>query len=630
MNSREATMRIGLTLFTLVYVALSTSAAEPEDPAKYLKTHYTKYEHRIPMRDGTRLMTAIYVPKDDAKPVPVMLFRTPYSVGPYGVDNYPERVRLGLDYLKAGYIFVNQDVRGCWMSEGEFVNMRPHVVNKGPKDFDESSDTFDTIDWVLKNIPGHNDRVGQWGISYPGFYTVCGMIDSHPKLVASSPQAPVTDWFMGDDFHHNGALFLPHCFNFMGSFGKARPGPVKKNRDMPFDHGTPDGYKFFLELGALPNADAKFFKGKIAFWNDVMEHDTYDAFWQAKNIRPHIKNVKPAVLTVGGWFDAENLFGPLETDKAVAKTGGAKGGQTLVMGPWVHGGWNKSDGDKLGDVGFNTKTAEYYRDKIEFPFFEHHLRGDKPEMRFPRAWVFETGTNVWRKYDAWPPVKSEPKDFYLLAGGALSHDKPSSKTGADEFTSDPAKPVPFFNKTVIGMDYDYMTGDQRFVANRPDVLVYQTPVLEADTTLTGEIQVELHVATTGTDADFIVKVIDVFPDDYPEPKDATPGVKMAGYQQLIRGDVMRGKFRNSFEKPEAFTPGKPTLVTFTLPAIHHTFRPGHRLMVQVQSTWFPLVDLNPQTFTKITTAKPSDFVKQSHTIFRNAENASLLRVQVMQ
>jgi putative CocE/NonD family hydrolase len=610
----------------------ATATATPDAEIRdYIKSHYTKYEHLIPMRDGVKLFTSVYVPKDDSQTYPILLMRTPYSVAPYGVDKYPDTFRLNPAFMKAGYIFVNQDVRGRWMSEGEYVNIRPHTVSRrGDKDIDESTDTYDTIDWLVKNVKGNNGKVGQWGISYPGFYTVCGMIDAHPALKAASPQAPVTEWFIGDDWHHNGAFMLPHAFNFMFGFGKARPEPTRKFGRTPFDHETPDGYKFFLEMGPLKNADKKYYKGEIAFWNEVMQHGSYDDFWKARNVRQHIKNIKPAVLTVGGWFDAENLFGALETFKHAEANNPPKAGNHLVMGPWVHGGWNRQDGDKLGDVQFNAKTAEFYRDKIEFPFFEYHLKSTLTPQH-PKAWVFETGTNTWRKYDAWPPKEATATSYHLGADGKLRSASDAGQrvsagaNGAaafDEYVSDPAKPVPFINKTTIGMAQEYMTADQRFAAARPDVLVYQTGVLTNDLTIAGPIEVELYVSTTGTDADWVVKVIDVYPDDYPDPDPNPTQVKMGGYQQLVRGDVFRGKFRNSFEKPEPFEPGKPTLVKFKLPDTLHAFRPGHRLMIQVQSTWFPLIDRNPQTFCDIYTADEKDFQKQTHRVYHDASHPS--------
>jgi putative CocE/NonD family hydrolase len=476
--------------------------------------------------------------------------------------------------------------------------------------------------------------VGITGISYPGFYTVCGMIDAHPAVKAVSPQAPVTDWFIGDDWHHNGCFFVPHCFNFMYGFGKNRPEPTKKFGRPNFDYDTPDGYKFYLEMGPLKNADAKHYKGEIAFWNEVMQHGTYDEFWKARNIRAHVKNIKPAVLTVGGWFDAENLFGALEIYKH-AEANSPPPSNHLVMGPWDHGGWSRPGGDKHGDINFNAKTADFYREKIEFPFFEYHLKG-KGDNKHPKAWVFENGTNVWRKHDAWPPKDAKPTAFYLTFPGGLAptnKDTPTSNVvdlvGYDEFVSDPAKPVPYINKTTIGMAKEYMTADQRFASTRPDVLVYQTPELKSDLTLAGPIEVELYVSTTGTDADWVVKVIDVYPDDYADPEPNPTGVKMGGYQQLVRGEPFRGKFRNSFEKPEPFKPGEVTKVKFTMPDVYHTLRPGHRLMVQVQSTWFPLVDRNPQTFCDIYKADENDFKKQTHRVYRDEKHPSKITVGVV-
>ena len=609
--------RIVSTLLLLVAISLSATAQSPAPPSQkeYIRTHYTKYEYRIPMRDGVKLFTAVYVPKDESKTYPFLLARTPYAVGPYGVDLYPDTLRPGKKYMESGYIFVLQDVRGRWMSEGVFENMRPHNPAKKDKEIDESSDTYDAIDWLVKNVPNNNGKVGQFGISYPGFYTACGMIDAHPALKAASPQAPVNDWFIGDDFHHNGCLFLPHAFNFMYGFGAARPEPTKKVSRPNFDHGTPDGYQFFLDLGPLKNVDPKYYKGEIAFWNTMMKHGNYDEFWQAHNLRPHIKNIKPAVLTVGGWFDAENLFGALETFKQSEKTK-TDGPNHLVMGPWNHGGWYRMDGDKLGDLNFGSKTGEQYRDTIEFPFFEYHLKGIAG-TKLAKANVFETGTNRWRKFDSWPPKESVKQSLVLASEGKIE----SSGNGNDtfeEFVSDPAKPVPFMEKTMASMPGDYMTYDQRFAGRRPDVVVFQGPVLESDMTLAGPVEVNLNVSTTGTDADWCVKLIDVYPGDYPDADPNPSGVRMGGYQQLIRGEIFRGKFRNSFSKPEPFERNKPTLVKFTMPDILHTLRPGHRLMVQVQSSWFPLADRNPQTFCDIYSADEKDFKKQTHRIYHGS------------
>jgi putative CocE/NonD family hydrolase len=595
-----------------------------------VKAAYTKYEYRIPMRDGKRLFTAVYIPKDASRTFPILLSRTPYSVQPYGPDAYRDNLGPSPLFATAGYAFAYQDVRGRWMSEGTHVNMRPHNPHKmGPKDIDEASDTYDTIDWLVKHVPNNNGKVGLWGISYPGFYTAAGMIDAHPALKAASPQAPIVDWFVGDDFHRNGTLWLPHLFNFIAGFGRPRPEPTRKGPPR-FEHGTPDGYEFFLRLGPLANADRNYFKGDVAFWNDVMAHGTYDDFWQARNLRPHIKNIKPAVMTVGGWFDAENLFGALETFRHVEATNPAIG-NFLVMGPWRHGGWSGGAGDALGNVRFNSKTAEYYREQIELPFFEHYLKG-KGESRNPKVWVFETGTNQWRRHDAWPPRDAKPRALYFQAGGRLAAEvPPDSKPEecCDQYVSDPARPVPFEERIDIGMSAEYMTADQRFAARRTDVLVYQTPPLEEDMTMAGPIDVDLHVSTTGTDSDWVVKLIDVYPDDYPDPNPNPTGVHLGGYQQLLRGDVMRGKFRESYTRPEPFEPGRPTRVKFRMQDIYHTLRPGHRLMVQVQSSWFPLADRNPQTFVDIYTAKESDFQKATQRVYRSRALPSKVSVLTM-
>jgi putative CocE/NonD family hydrolase len=625
-------LTLGLLTPKLLAQPAPTTAPKPLAGAElkdHIRANYTKYEYQIPMRDGVKLFTAVYVPKDDSQTYPMMLIRTPYNVAPYGADKYPNELRPGALYAQSGYIFVYQDVRGRWMSEGEYMNVRPHNPAKKAQEIDESSDTYDTVDWLIKNVKGHNSKVGITGISYPGFYTVCGMIDAHPAVKAVSPQAPVTDWFIGDDWHHNGCLFLPHCFNFMYGFVKARPEPTKKFGRPSFEHDTPDGYKFFLDMGPLKNADAKHYKGEIGFWKEVMQHGTYDEFWKARNIRAHVKNIKPAVMTVGGWYDAENLFGALEIYKH-AEANSPPPNNHLVMGPWDHGGWSRPDGDKHGDIRFGAKTADYYRETIEFPFFEYHLKG-KGNNKHPKAWAFETGTNVWRKHDTWPP-KNTPTAFNLTHDGRLSSGDglrlPLEDT-FDEFMSDPAKPVPFINKTSIGMAAEYMTADQRFASSRPDVLVYQTPVLKNDLTIAGPIEVELYVSTTGTDADWVVKVIDVYPDDYPDPEPNPTGVRMGGYQQLVRGEPFRGKFRNSFESPEPFKPGEVTKIKFAMPDVYHTLRPGHRLMVQVQSTWFPLVDRNPQTFCDIYTASEKDFKKQTHRVFRDEKHPSRITVGVV-
>jgi putative CocE/NonD family hydrolase len=593
---------------------------------EYVLAHYTKYEHRIPMRDGVRLFTAVYVPKDEARTYPILFLRTPYTVAPYGSDNYTT-FGAGMDkFLREGFIFAYQDVRGRIRSEGTFVNARPHIpVKRGPSDVDESTDTYDTIDWMVKNVPNNSGNVGIWGISYPGFYAALGAIDAHPALKASSPQAPIADWFIGDDWRHNGALFLAHAFNFFVRFGRpwVEPGTIPPT---PFNHGTPDGYDYFLRLGPLRNIKPEMFGTQAEFWKELLEHDRYDDFWQSRDIRPHLKNIKPALLAVGGWFDAEDLFGPLAVYHS-SKQQSPGGRSMLVMGPWLHGGW-MGDGDRLGNVSFASKTGEFFRDQIMLPFFVHHLKG-KDDPKLPEAYMFETGRNQWRRHETWPPKNASERTLYLSQDGKLTFARPRAPAGFDEYISDPNKPVPFTDETSAGMTANYMTSDQRFAARRTDVLAYETEPLEADLTLAGPIECDLHVSTTGTDADWVVKLVDEYPGTFPDPDPNPRGVRMGGYQQLVRGEPFRGRFRNGFDKPQAFEPGRVTRVKFTMPDVFHTFRRGHRVVVHIQSSWFPLIDRNPQKFMPIHRAAEADFVKATQRVYRAAETPSLLRIRVL-
>jgi putative CocE/NonD family hydrolase len=594
----------------------------------YLRENYTKYEYRIPMRDGVKLFVAVYAPKDNSQTYPILLTRTPYGCKPYGEDLYPEPAGPLDYYARDKFIFVFQDVRGRYASEGRFVHMRPQKdVKDGPNDIDESTDTWDTIDWLVKNVPNNNGKVGMMGISYPGFYTAAGMIDSHPALKCASPQAPVTDWFIGDDFHHNGTFYLPHAFGFLSGFGQKLDDPTRQTPSA-FDYKTPNGYEFYLNLGPLANADKLYFHGKIEFWDDLMEHGSYDDFWQARNLRPHIRNVKAAVMTVGGWFDAEDLFGALAVFRSVEKNDpGAR--NMLVMGPWFHGGWSRGDGDHLGNVNFFSKTSEFYRQNIELPFLRRFLKGDT-KFDMPKAYVFETGTDQWRRYGSWPPKGARQRALYLRAGGKLSFDAPSGEDAAfDEYVSDPAKPVPYVPNIAIGMTREHMLDDQRFAASRPDVLVYQTDLLDQDMTIAGPLSPHLEISTSGTDSDFVVKLIDVYPGDYPNPDPNPTGAEMGGYQQLVRGEAFRGKFRNSFANPEPFEPGKLAKIEYVMPDVDHTFRKGHRIMVQVQSTWFPLVDRNPQKFCDIYHAGAGDFQKATERVYHSPQESSFLQVDVL-
>ena len=617
---------LGLLLLAAVLPVRAAAQEAESGLAAQVKAGYTKFEYRIPMRDGTRLFTAVYVPKNAGPGCPILLYRTPYSVRPYGPDVYPDGLQPFALFGKGGYIFVYQDVRGRWMSEGQFVHMRPHIPSKKPTDTDESTDTHDTIEWLLKHVPGNNGRVGLWGVSYPGFYAAAGLIDAHPALRAVSPQAPQADWFMGDDWHHNGALLALNMLNFMAVIDRPHPGPTQNLNPPVFTHDTPDGYAFCLRLGPLSEVGKRFLKGESAFWDEAIRHNTYDDFWRARNLRPHLKDIKPAVMTVGGWFDAENLFGALEVYKSVQRNS-PKTDNLLVMGPWFHGAWVRDDGAKLGDVAFNVKSAEYYREHIELPFFEYHLKG-KGGGKHPGAWVFETGANIWRQHEVWPPPNVKPKALFFHSGGKLCGDAPSEE-GYDEYQSDPTRPVPHEETITNHKSAEFMTADQRFASRRPDVLVFTSDVLEGDVTIAGPIECELFVSTTGTDSDYVVKVIDVYPDDYPDPMPNPGGVQMGGYQQLLRGDVMPGRFRNSFEKPEAFTPGKPTRVRFALNDFYHTVRSGHRIMIQVQSSWFPLIDRNPQTFVDILVAKPSDYRKAMQRIYHSRELPSHVTMLVV-
>lgn len=622
-------MQHGLRFLVLFGVAICSSSAfsqsptsDPQTTESYIRLHYTKHEYMVPMRDGVKLMTSVFVPKDNAKTYPMLMKRTPYNVAPYGEEKYPSRLGPSEHFVRAGYIFVNQDVRGRFASEGEFVQVTPHVVNKTkPTDVDESSDTYDTIEWLLKNIPNHNGRVGLYGISYPGFYASAGMIDAHPALKAVSPQAPVGDWYF-DDFLHHGAFFLAHAFKWLSGNATERPTPTMEPAK-PYVYPMTDGYKMFLEAGSVENIDKLYLKGAIPFWEDMMQHPNRDEFWQKRAILPHLKNVAPAVMTVTGWYDAEDLYGSFKTYQSVEKLN-PNVNSVLVVGPWHHGGWASVDGDKLGNVPFGSKTGAFYRAEIELPFFEKYLK-DADHPAPAEATVFETGSNTWKTFDAWPPKSIEAKTLYLKPNGQLDFQKPEGKDAEsfDEFVSDPNKPVPYTETVTPRMTIEYMVDDQRFASRRPDVLTYQTEPFTEETVIAGPIQTDLWVSTTGTDADWIVKLIDVRPDG----PDTVP---LAGYQMLLRSEVIRGRFRNDYAKPEAFVPGEPTQVRLELLDVLHRFQKGHRLMIQIQSTWFPLVDRNPQTFVpNIYFARPEDFQKATHRIFRSEHHPTSLNFGVL-
>ncbi|MBH8558885.1 CocE/NonD family hydrolase [Hymenobacter negativus] len=610
-----------LLLAVLLLAATPAAQAQTSPRAQdsaFVRANYTKLDRQITMRDGVKLYTTIYVPKDasPASPYPFLMTRTPYSAGPYGESKY--RLRgpgPSRELSQEKYIFVYQDVRGRYMSEGQFEEMTPALgaQAKGNKSVahDESTDTYDTIEWLLKNVPGNNGRVGMMGISYPGFYASAALPNAHPALKAVSPQAPVTDEFIGDDARHKGAFFLLDNFEFTNYFDVPRPKPVATYEPL-FKFETKDAYKFFLDLGPIKNANGpQYFNNRARIWNEYQQHETYDAYWQSRNIRTALTGVKPAVLVVGGWFDAEDLYGALNTYKAIEKQNpGAT--NRLVMGPWTHGAWARPEWSKFGPLSFGSNTAQTYRETLETPFFNFYLK-DKGTFNPAEATVFNTGTNEWKTYPAWPP-KAEARTLFFQQANSLAFSAPTAGQKPNEYLSDPANPVPYTDGTHGERNNEYMIEDQRFAAKRADVLTFHTEALPDDLTLAGPLTADLWVSTSGTDADFIVKVIDEQPD---------------GTQRLVRAEVMRGRFRNSFSKPEAFKPNQPTELKYELPDVLHTFRKGHRLMVQVQSTWFPLVDRNPQTFVPIATADAKDFQKATIRLYHDAGHPSAMLVPVL-
>lgn len=619
-----------LSVFGL-FILISVAFAQPSNvgsDADYVKNNYQKYEYNVPMRDGIKLFTSVYVPKDQSKKYPFMMDRTPYSVAPYGLENYKSSLGPSSIFLKDGYIFVYQDARGRFMSEGIFEEMMPEKeVHKTKSDVDEGTDTYDTIDWLLKNIPRNNGKVGVWGISYPGFYTTAALLSRHPALVAASPQAPMADLYRDDAFH-NGAFMLVANFGFYLDFTNRQDDKPTQRHGSRLIINTPDGYKFFMDMGNIKNTNDKFYKDTIRLWNEMLDHPNYDQHWKDRNILVHLHDIKTAVLVTGGWYDAEDLYGAVNTYKTLVKNNPATP-VYFAMGPWVHGGWARGPGDHLGDIDFGSQNGQFYREKIEFAFFSHYLKGK--DMELPKVSAFKTGVNEWMKYNVWPPKDALEKNLYFLPGGKLSFIAPASIANVwDDFVSDPARPVPFTNDITSDMKREYMTGDQRFASRRPDVLTYQTDILDNDITLAGNIWADLKISTTGTDADWVVKVIDVYPDSAKNNRFTGKDVYMSGYQQMVRSEAMRGKFRNGFDKPEAFIPGKVTPVNFELQDVLHSFRKGHRIMVQVQSTWFPLIDRNTQQFQDIMKAKVTDFKKATHKIYTSTEYPSYLKVRVLE
>lgn len=632
-----------LLLFVLSLVSPSTAQTPQQaqtELAQYIKANYTKREISIPVRDGVKLFTAIYEPKDRSQKYPILLNRTPYTVAPYGPENFRTQLGPNALFAREGYIFVYQDVRGRWMSEGEFVDVRPDIDNVKPTDIDESTDTYDTIEWLLKNVENNNGKVGTYGISYPGFYTSAGSIDSHPALKACSPQAPVSDWFHGDDMHHNGALFLAQNFAFFTGFGQPRPSPTSSGSYMKPWNGrqTQDGYDFFLSLGGLKEVADQYQASlgtRIKMWDEMMAHPNYDDWWKARNILPKLRNVKCATMTVGGWYDNEDLYGALRTYQHIERQNPGTY-NVLVVGPWDHGGWSRADGDWLGTANFTEKSGDHYRRNIEIPFFNYHLKGAGNIDAIKEVNVFDTGSDEWRSFTAYEPDNGTDTALYLTSGGGLSFKMPSA-AGNDEYVSDPMNPVPYTQKITRNYPRDYMTEDQRFASTRPDVLVYQTEPLTEDITVAGDIKPSLFISSSGTDSDFVVKLIDMHPDDYRFPQGTTPPQNSAwtvfqpgGYQMLLRGEPMPARFRNSFERPEPLKPNAATKLAFVMPGVTHTFKKGHRIMVHIQSTWFPLVARNPQTYlTNYKLGTNADFRKATQRVYYGGRSASAIILPIM-
>ncbi len=637
MSFRHALILLALThLSTPIAASAQRGGGGGGIDSAWIRSHYSKREVRIPMRDGVRLFTSIYVPRDTTKRYPVIMHRTPYSVAPYGADAYVRALGPSgtPQFAQTGYIFVYQDARGRYYSEGTFVEMTPHIDNKrSAADHDEASDTYDTVDWLVKNLPTNN-KVGVYGISYNGFMAMASCLANHPALAACSPQAPQIDYADGDDDFHNGAFLLGHTFSFYTNFGRGprtELGPDKRYPTPPIR----DAYQFFLAMGPVGPGSRKILDSATApYWVDIFGHPNYDEFWKIRDIRPHLRDIKPAVMLVGGFYDAQDILGPFSAYDAIVKQSPATDVR-IVEGPWSHGGWSRGDGDVLGTLRWNTKAGPFYRDSVEFAFFNHYLNDTAGRLDLPRALMFRTGADRWDRFSEWPPKSAVPRALYLHPGGRLSFEPPPSPSGGDKgfdaYVSDPMKPVPIMESIhAQGQPAEYMTADQRFAARRPDVLVYQTDILTEDVTLTGPVAPVLHVATSGTDADFIVKIIDVFPDTAMNWPDDASRFTVAGYQQLERGEPFRGKFRRSRSVPAAFVPLAPDSLQFAMPGINHMFRRGHRIMVQIQSTWFPQVDRNPQTFVpNIFEAKPSDFRTAEMRVYRTPARPSRLRVLVL-
>jgi putative CocE/NonD family hydrolase len=653
-----------LPILLLSVISIAQQSAQQDDPAGFIKLNYTKREMMIPMRDGVKLFTLIYEPKDRSAKYPILMQRTPYSVGPYGPEQFPSSLGPSALYAKEKYIFAYQDVRGRFMSEGEFQHIRPEIPNTKPSEIDESTDTYDTIDWLIKNVANNNGRVGTYGISYPGFYTSAGSVDSHPALKACSPQAPIGDWFLGDDIHHNGAVYLTQNYYFFGIMGQRRPGRTDSWAYLKpwVPRGAPAAsvYDFFLNAGGLKEIADTYQKSlghRVEFWDAMMAHPDYDRWWKDRSILTKLRNIRCATMTVGGWYDNEDLFGALRTYQHIERQNPGIF-NVLVVGPWDHGGWSFRPGDWFGTAYFEEKTGERYRN-MEVAFFNHFLKGEGDISAIKEVNLFDTGAHRWESLDAYPAKAAVETPLYLTPNGGLSFTQPASSATAagafEEYVSDPWNPVPYTQKILRPQEpnfasyaRDYMNEDQRFAGTRPDVLVFQTEPLEKDLTVVGDIKPSLFVSSSGTDSDFIVKLIDVFPDDYQYPSTgkslpngqpervrppdefASTIFQPAGYQMLLRGEPMPVRFRNGFERPEPLVPNTPTKLSFVMPGVAHTFKKGHRIMVHIQSSWFPLVARNPQKFLRnYKLGVAADFQKAMQRVYLGGRHRSAVILPVL-
>ena len=618
-----------ITTFLIMVFSLSINNCT-QSQQSYVRDNYDKKEYMIEMRDGVKLFTAVYSPKEKSKDYPILITRTPYSSAPYGEDKFAGFLGASKEFVQEGFIFVIQDVRGRYMSEGEFDNMRPHNPNKKNKnDIDESSDTYDTIEWLINNIDNNNKKVGIWGNSYPGFYALMATIDAHPNLVCASPQAPISDWFVGDDMHHNGAFSVLMSFNFFKQFGTPRPEPLTKYPP-PAEYPSPDAYNFFLDHTPIKLLNEKILMNEIPFWDSLSAHGNYDYFWQTRSNLQHLKNIKPAILLVGGWYDAEDMYGPLHIYKTIQQND-KPNNTRLVMGPWTHGSWIYAKGDSLGDFYFGSNTADYYRKEILLPFFKYHLKGEG-KLNLNDAYVFDTGKNEWSNYPTWLPENINEVKYYLQPDEKLNNQISDTKNSFSEYLNDPFNPIPYTAKFQDSKQFYnpvHLIEDQRYVSTRPDVLTFESEILSNDITIAGPIVADLFVSTTGTDADFVVKVIDVYPDNEIGPDPNPSKVEMGGYERLVRTEIFRGKFRNSYENPEPFVPNQIAEVKINLNDAFHTFKAGHKIMIQVSSSYFPFFDVNPNTFCDIYKADKDKFVKAMIKIYHNIDYPSSVSFKVI-